>query len=207
MLSFYRFHAAAGRSLAAARLYERMPLRPGERYVPFLAHVARRTGQDRPVLRLRPPQREVPVLTPAAVGELLAAEAEVDPATGGWSGDVRYRLLWALLCETGLRLGEALSLQHRDWSSGRGDTASVHVVPRPHPFGLVPKSGARRVFIGSRLDRLYGDYVWWLCERGADVVVPDWDSAYVFCNVARPPLFGPLRPESVYAHLGAVKRR
>lgn len=106
-----------------------------------------------------------------------------------------------------LGLGEALSLQHRDWWTGRGDTASVQVVPRPHPFGLVPKSGARRVFIGSGLDRLYGDYVWWLCERGADAAVADWDSAYIFCNVHRAPLFGPLRPETVYAHLASVKRR
>ena len=83
----------------------------------------------------------------------------------------------------------------------------MRVVPRPHPFGLVPKSGSRRVFIGSTLDRLYGDYVWWLCDRGADAVVTDWDAAYIFCNVHRPPLFGPLRPESVYSHLASMKSR
>src|SRR5664280_223251 len=33
----------------------------------------------------------------------------------------------------GLRLGEALGLQHRDWHTGRGDTAFVEVVPRDHP--------------------------------------------------------------------------
>lgn len=42
----------------------------------------------------------------------------------------------------------------------------------------------RRVHIGSRLDRLYGDYVWHLCELGADAALVDWDSAYVFCNLA-----------------------
>lgn len=63
------------------------------------------------------------------------------------------------------------------------------------------------MFIGSGLDRLYGDYVWWLCERGADAAVAEWDSAYIFCNVHRAPLFGPLRPETVYAHLASVKRR
>src|SRR5664280_2201711 len=33
----------------------------------------------------------------------------------------------------GLRLGEALGLQHRDWHTGRGDTAFVEVVPPDHP--------------------------------------------------------------------------
>jgi len=207
VMSFYRFQQASGRATAAESLFQRMPVRPGQRYLPFLTHVERRVGHDRPVLRLRPPAHEIPVITPAAARDLLTAESVFDSATGVWSGDLRYRLLWALLLETGLRLGEALSLQHRDWWTGRGDTASVQVVPGPHPFGLVPKSGARRVFIGSGLDRLYGDYVWWLCERGADAAVADWDSAYIFCNVHRAPLFGPLRPETVYAHLASVKRR
>ena len=41
---------------------------------------------------------------------------------------VRDRLLWALLAESGLRLGEALGLQHRDWHTGCGDTAFIEVV-------------------------------------------------------------------------------
>ena len=106
-----------------------------------------------------------------------------------------------------MRLGEVLSIQHRDWRTGTGDTATVEIVPREHPHDLVSKSGYRRVHIGSRLDRLYGDYVWQLCELGADAALADWDSAYVFCNLSREPMFAPLRPESVYAHLGSMKRR
>ncbi len=106
-----------------------------------------------------------------------------------------------------MRIGEALSLQHRDWNTSRGDTASVAIVPRPHPHGLIPKSGYRKVFVGSRLDRLYGDFVWWLCEHGADGVIDDWDSGYIFCNTRREPLYAPLRGESVYAHLRAMKRK
>jgi integrase len=63
------------------------------------------------------------------------------------------------------------------------------------------------VHVSNRLDRLYGDLVWLLCDLGADVAIEDWDSAYVFCNMRRQPLFGPLRPESVYAHLASKKRR
>lgn len=207
VVSFYRFHQAVGRSSGAASMVDRLPVRPGQRFLPFLTHVQRRHGRDQSVLRVRVAPREAPIVAPGEVQALLDVEASFDSTAGTWSGDLRYRLLWLLLLETGLRLGEALSLQHRDWQSGRGSTAAVQIVPRPHPYGLVPKSGGRRVFIGSKLDQLYSDYVWWLCELGADVAVEDWDGAYVFCNVRRPPLFKPLRPESVYAHLAAVKRR
>lgn len=102
VMSFYRFQQASGRATAAESLFQRMPVRPGQRYLPFLTHVERRVGHDRPVLRLRPPAREIPVITPAAARDLLTAESVFDSATGVWSGDLRYRLLWALLLETGL---------------------------------------------------------------------------------------------------------
>ena len=204
VMSFYRFHAAMGVK-AASFLYEEVQARPG-RYLPFLEHVARRQGRQRSRVRVRVQTREVPILKPGQVDALVAAEAIFEQGTGEWSGDLRYRLLWSLLAETGMRTGEALSLQHRDWQPGRGDTAAIHVTPRPHPHGLQLKSGARRVFVGSRLDRLYGDYVWWLCDRGADAAVEDWDEAYIFCNVFREPLFAALRVESVYAHLARMKR-
>jgi integrase len=49
--------------------------------------------------------------------------------------------------------------------------------------------------------------VWWLCDQGADALIHDWDTGYIFCNTRREPLYGPLRTESVYAHLRSVKRR
>jgi integrase len=70
------------------------------------------------------------------------------------SGD---RLLWALLAETGLRLGEALGLQHRDRHTGLGDTPWIEVVPRDHPHGVRVKGQAyRKLFVSDELDRLYG---------------------------------------------------
>lgn len=204
VMGFYRFHAAMGVQ-AAAFLYEQVNARPG-RYLPFLEHVARGGARRRSTIKVRIQPRQTPVLEPAAAHALIGAEASFDKDKGDWAGDLRYRLLWALLLETGMRIGEALSLQHRDWLTGRGDTASVQITPRDHPHGLLPKSGARSVFVSSRLDRLYGDYVWWLCDRGADVVIEDWDAAYIFCNVFRKPFFAPLRTESVYAHLNRMKR-
>jgi integrase len=206
VMGFYRYQAALGVD-AAPFWYEQVRTRTAGRYVGFLDHLSHRQVTQRPTIRIGARRGELPLLTPEQIDVLVAAEATFCSASGEWLGDLRYRLLWTLLAETGLRIGEALALQHRDWDPARGTTASVAVVDRPHPFGLSVKSGPRRVFIGSRLDRLYGDYVWWLCDRGADAAVNDWDSAYIFCNIKREPMFGPLRPESVYDHLYSMKRR
>ena len=111
-----------------------------------------------------------PVLTPGQIEKICDACAWFDPAAGSWQGRVRDRLLWSLLAESGLRLGEALGLQHRDWHTGRGDTPFVEVVPRDdNPPGARVKGGHyRRVFVSDELDRLYGEYLWQLCEAGAD---------------------------------------
>jgi integrase len=115
--------------------------------------------------------------------------------------------LWSLLAETGLRLGEALGLQHRDWHTGRGDTPFVEVVPRDHPHGVrVKGSRYRRLFVSDELDRLYGEYLWQLCDAGADLAVPDMDAAHVFVNLAGGTRFAPWRPESVYDLVRRLRR-
>jgi site-specific recombinase XerD len=204
VMGFYRYQAARGVEVAG-QLYETVHARPGS-YLPFLEHVARKHGRRASVVKVRVRAKPVPVLLPGQMTSLREAEASWDPAGGIWSGELRYRLLWMLLEETGLRLGEALGLRHRDWKTGTGTTAQIEVVHQEgHPYGLRAKSGYRRIFIGSTLDRLYGDWVWALCEAGADVELDDWDGAYIFCNLHRGRRFAPLRPESVYKHLNARK--
>jgi len=106
-----------------------------------------------------------PVLSPVQVGAILGGCARFERERGEWHGSLRDRLLFATLAETGVRLGEALCLQHADWHTGRGETPFIEVVPREHPHGQRTKGGRpRRIYVSDSLERLYGDYLWLLSD-------------------------------------------
>src|ERR1035438_10598211 len=108
--SCYRFHEMNGVSLGG----DLMRVVHGGRaaYKPMLEHVARKKGRQRAVIRVRTARTAPPVLAPGQIDAICDACAVAGPAGGQWSGRLRDRLLWSLLAETGLRLGEALGLQH-----------------------------------------------------------------------------------------------
>jgi integrase len=196
--SFYRYQHFNGVE-TASRLYERV-FSGRHPYKPMLEHLARRHGHEHRVVRVARPRRATPpTLTPGQVRVILDSCARWDERNRDWDGSVRDRLLWALLAETGMRLGEALAVKHSDWHTGLGDTPFVEVVPREdHPHGLRVKNGGyRKIFVSDELDRLYGEYLWRLCDAGADEAVGDLDSWWVFVNLAREPRFQALRAETV----------
>jgi integrase len=206
--SFYRYQHFNGVD-AASRLYERV-FSGRSPYKPMLEHLARRHGHEDRVVRVARPRRGTPpTLTPEQVRVILDSCARWDEGKRDWDGSVRDRLLWALLAETGMRLGEALALKHSDWHTGLGDTPFVEVVPREdHPHGLRVKNGGyRKLFVSDELDRLYGEYLWRLCDAGAAEAIGDLDSWWVFVNLAREPRFAPLRPETVAWQVRRLRRR
>ncbi len=205
--SLYRYHHFNGAE-AASRLYERVFSR-GHGYKPMLEHLARKRGYERRVVRIsRPRPRTPPTLTPEQVRLILDTCARWNVEECEWEGSVRDRLLWGLLAETGMRLGETLAIKHCDWHTGLGETPFVEVVPREdHPHGLRVKNGGyRRIYISDELDRLYGEYLCRLCELGADTSVGDLDSWWVFVNLAREPRFSPLRAETVAWQVRRLRR-
>lgn len=205
--SFYRYHHFNGVE-AASGLYERA-FRPGRSYKPMLEHLARRRGTTRSVVRVSRRRRaSPPTLTRGQIEAILDACARWDETAREWRGSVRDRLLWSLLAETGLRLGEALGLQHRDWHTGLGDTPWLEVVPREHPHGVRVKGQAyRKLFVSDELDRLYGDYLFELCDRGVELHVADLDAHWVFVNLQREPRFAPLRAETVRSQVLKLRRQ
>jgi integrase/recombinase XerD len=204
--SFYRYHADAHGVAVGERL-----LRPGRvrrgGYRPALGHTARRKGSEAVVRVRRGSGRPVPLLSPAQVTAILDDCARWDPEAGCWVGSLRDRLVFAVLAETGLRLGECLALRHRDFHTGGGGTPYIEVVGgSDHPHGMRAKYGRfRRVYVSDDLERLYSEYLWWLIDAGAAEAVVDLEGHWVFVNVSRGERFAALRPESVYAKVRAVK--
>lgn len=202
--SFYLFHEWRGHDFGAILHSDRPAL---SHYKPLLAHTQR--GRHRRASVSVPRRRSsAPTLTTRQMDAIKKQCGSYNQQTGTWTGSVRDLLLFTLLEETGLRLGEALSLQHRDWHAGRGESAFIDVEPRDdHPHGLrVKGSRYRKIYISDGLDRLYAEYVWQLCEAGMDLAVASMDEAYVFVNLRRGHEFTPMRSETVYKRVARIRK-
>lgn len=209
--SFYRFTSISDAGLPEwLNNYFRLRQKGGRRDS-FLGHLSRGGEVTRPLVRIRKPGRtSAPVFTPNQVVRIKDACSQWRSESRDWKGGVRDRFLLSLLDETGMRLGEALGLQHADWHTGKGDHPFVEIVPREHPHEVRTKGGRyRRLLISDSLDRLYGDLLVEKAEIGAFALRSDEeiDADYVFINMKREPLFQPTRPSTVYALVRKLKRK
>lgn len=175
VFGFYDFHArngvVLGQSLVAWRRV------PRGSFKPFLHHVTKgRPIPTRPV-KLKVPRRLPATLSVEEVTVVLAACTRL-----------RDRFLFALLAETGIRIGQALGLRHNDFVSRRRE---LTIVPREdNANGARAKTRAVvTVPVSSALVRLYSEYMH--TEYG------DLDSDYVFVNLFSDPVGSPLRYDAV----------
>ncbi|MGH3814255.1 MAG: tyrosine-type recombinase/integrase [Pseudonocardiaceae bacterium] len=210
LLSFYRWQEAVFDVPVAGRLMRGAPYRAPARGL--LAHLDTRSapGPSSLVRVRRSRQRDrPPLLLPQEIQAILDGCAVADVATGEWAGNLRDRLLFALLAETGMRLGELLGLRISDFVMGRGGTAYVEIVPRgDNPNGArVKMMRPRRVYVGSDVERLFADYVTHLAGRAADWGLPVTADSALLVNLARPPLLAALREGTVRDKTAALRRR
>jgi integrase/recombinase XerD len=137
---------------------------PGRRggWKPFLHHVSKGRPHQRRLVGLKVAKRLPRVLSVAEMQTIVDGCVRL-----------RDRFLWVLLCETGMRVGEALGLRHEDVNA---PACQVSVVPRSNANGARVKSGRPRVIpVRSAVVRLYADYL--------NVEYGDLDSDYVFVNL------------------------
>ncbi|MFK0258672.1 tyrosine-type recombinase/integrase [Streptomyces sp. NPDC090445] len=186
--SFCEFHARHGVALGGLMVTMRPAGRRGRgsSYKPFLEHIAKSRPQKARTIRLRQPRRRPVVLS---AGD---AQAVLDGCD-----HLRDRLLFALLLDTGLRIGEALGLRHEDIALAE---RQVSVIPRPNANRVRAKAGrSRSVPASAELMRLYADYL--NREYGA------LDSDYVFVNLWGRPHGRPLTYSAVYNLVERLRRR
>lgn len=210
LISFYRWHHAVSGVAVAGQL-----LRGTARRRPARGLLAHLDGRCEPaasslvrVRRSRNPDRP-PVLLPRQIQEILDGCAVFDAAAGAWRGNLRDRFLFALLAETGMRLGEALGLQVGEFVLGRGGSAYVAIEPREdNPNGArVKMMRPRRVYVGADLERLFADYLTDIACRAAQSGIALTERHPLLVNVARPPLLAAMRETTVREKVSALRRR
>lgn len=158
--SFYAHQARHGVDLGDLLVTWLAPGRSG--WKPFLHHISKGGPRKRRSISLTAPRRLPRALTASEVQTILDACTRV-----------RDRFLFAVLYDTGMRVGEALGLRHEDLAPAERE---VSITVRVNDNGARVKSGrSRTIPVGADLLRLYADYLH--AEYG------DLDSDYVFVNL------------------------
>jgi integrase/recombinase XerD len=134
----------------------------GRSFKPFLHHISKSAPVPGRAIKLKVSRKHPRVLTAAEAQKILSACTRL-----------RDRLLFALLYDSGIRIGEALGLRHEDIASAERE---IVIRPRLNDNGARAKSGLeRRIPVSAELIRLLADYLH--AEYG------DLDSDYVFVNL------------------------
>lgn len=209
LLSFYRWQEAVHSVPVAGRL-----LRGRAARVPSRGLLARLDARREPGLsslvrvRRRRRQGRPPVLLPAEIQAIIDGCAAWDDAAVGWKGNLRDRLLFSVLAETGMRLGEVLGMHISDFVMGRGGTAYIEVVPRAgNPNGArVKMMRPRRIYV-SALERLFADYLTHLACRAAGLGMTVTQDSPLLVNLDRPPLLAAIREGTVRDKVAALKKK
>lgn len=146
-------------------------------------------------------QQVQPVAGPCGLFEGCAqASAGADRPRGpddlNACGRLRDRLLFALLYDSGIEIGEALGLRHEDIASAERE---ITIRARVNDNGARTKSGMTRTIpVSAELVRLFADY---LHEEYGDL-----DSDYVFVNLWGGPHGHPLTYPAVYDLVRRLRR-
>ncbi|MFI5753496.1 tyrosine-type recombinase/integrase [Streptomyces sp. NPDC051644] len=210
LISFYRWQEAVFSVPVAGRLLRGAPRRAPARGL--LAHLDARTAPaPSSLVRVRRQRHRgrPPLLLPGEIQAILDGCAMPDVTVGDWNGNLRDRLLFALLAETGMRLGESLGLRICDFVMGRGSTPYVEVVPREDNANgaRVKMMRPRRVYVGCDLERLFADYLTHLACRAAGFGIEIDAGSPLLVNLERPPLLAALREGTVRDKVSALRKK
>jgi len=210
LLSFYRWQQGVFGVPVAGRLMRGAPR--GTRARGLLAHLdARSAPGPSSLVRVRRSRTSgrPPLLLPREIQAILDGCAVPVVSSGEWKSNLRDRLLFALLAETGMRIGELLGLRIGDLVMGRGGTAYVEIVPRDdNPNGArVKMMRPRRVYVGADVEQLFADYLTHLAGRAAELGFLVTADSPLLVNLERPPLLAALREGTVRDKTAALRKK
>lgn len=117
-------------------------------YKGFLYHVTKGNSQSRNILKVKENTKRLTVLTREQVNLLYNATT-----------NIRDKFLIRLLFETGMRIGEALSLYIEDFKFDHGNGHKIAIKDRGDLInGARLKTGERDIFVSQELMDLFDDY-------------------------------------------------
>jgi site-specific recombinase XerD len=183
--SFYQHQVRHGVDVGELLTTWQLPGRRGG-WKPFLHHISKGKPQPVRVISLKVPKKLPRVLTTKEMQTILDD-----------CGRLRDRFLFALMHESGVRVGEALGLRHEDIAAAERE---ISIVSRSNANGARSKSREPRTIpVSAELIRLYADY---LHEEYGST-----DSDYVFVNLWSPPVGRPLAYPAVYDLVRRIRKR
>ena len=185
LAAFYRYQLRHGMDVGELLTFWQPP---GGRsgWKPFLHHVSKGKPRAGRTIGLKVAQKLPRILTVTEMQSILDA-----------CGRLRDRFLFALLWDSGVRIGEALGLRHGDIDVAR---CEIGIVPRVNDNGARSKSRDQRsIPVSAQLVRLWGDYLH--DEYGG------LDSDYVFVNLFAEPRGRTLSYAAVYDLVKRLRRR
>lgn len=120
------------------------------RYKDFLYHVNKDKPTNKNILKIKEPRRKIKVLTKEDIQKIYNSTT-----------NIRDKFLIKLLFETGLRIGEALSLFIEDIIFDHNKGHRIKLIDRGElPNGARLKSGEREIHISQGLIDLFDDYAY-----------------------------------------------
>ncbi|MCM3595619.1 site-specific integrase [Metabacillus idriensis] len=158
------------------------------RYKSFLHHVNKDKPSVRNILKLKEPRKRVEILTKEQVQQVVMATT-----------NIRDTFLIQVLFETGMRIGEVLSLFMEDFKVDYQKGHRIQLVDRGDlENGAKLKSGERKIFVSQALMDLYDDYLYEVVDE------LDLDTNFVFVklrgnNIGKPMTYGDV--ESLFKRL------
>jgi integrase/recombinase XerD len=125
------------------------------RYKSFLYHVNKDKPSLRNVLKVKEPRKRIQTLSKEEVQQVFAATT-----------NIRDAFLIQLLFETGLRIGEVLSLFLEDFKFDHGLGHRIRLTDRGElENGAKLKTGEREIFVSQALMDLYDDYLYEIIDE------------------------------------------
>ena len=160
-------------------------------YKSFLYHINKNAPLRKNILKLKEPRRRAKTLSQEEVNIIYAA-----------TSNIRDKLLIKLLFETGLRIGEALSLYLEDFIYDHKNGHYIQLTNRGElPNGAKLKTGERKLEVSQELMDLFDDYAYEVLDE------LEIDTNFVFVKITGPNKGKPLDYIAVSSLFKRLKRK